>query len=129
MWPVWACFGFKRKYEMILLPLVASPINANILPTLRSIFQQATPRGYEASLFSLCGVCTVAFTWIGSLIVGGFLALTGSMRWGLLAIDVFVACSLPFFASFDPEQARADRRRIELGDFHDPEGTFSELKN
>ena len=33
---------------MILLPLVASPINANILPTLRSIFQQATPRGVRS---------------------------------------------------------------------------------
>ena len=127
-WPLWMCFGFKQKIEMVLLPIVASPFNANILPTLRSIFQQATPRGYEAALFSLCGVCTVAFTWIGSLIMGGILALTGSMRWGFLAIDVFVFFSLRFFGTFDPEKAREDRKKIEKGEF-DQGGVFLNLRS
>ena len=122
------CFGFKQKIEMVLLPIVVSPFNANILPTLQSIFQQATPRGYEAALFSLCGVCTVAFTWIGSLIMGGILALTGSMRWGFLAIDVFVFFSLRFFGTFDPEKAREDRKKIEKGEF-DQGGVFLNLRS
>ena len=130
-WPAWMCFGFKTKLEMWLLPVAASPFNTNILPTLRSVFQQATPRGYEAALFSLCGVCTVAFTWIGSLIVGGFLAATGSLRWGLLAVDVFVVSSLPLFYSFDPEKARADRTRIERGEMETLDGgsRFAELRS
>ena len=130
-WPMWMCFGFRRKIEMWLLPVVAAPFNSNILPTLRSVFQQATPRGYEAALFSLCGVCTVAFTWIGSLIVGGLLAATGSMRWGLLAVDAFVLSSLPLFYSFDPEKARNDRRRIERGEMEalDRGSRFTELRS
>jgi MFS-type transporter involved in bile tolerance (Atg22 family) len=130
-WPVWMFFGFRRKIEMWLLPVVAAPFNSNILPTLRSVFQQATPRGYEAALFSLCGVCTVAFTWIGSLIVGGLLAATGSMRWGLLAVSAFVLSSLPLFYSFDPEKARVDRRRIERGEMEALDGgsRFAELRS
>ena len=130
-WPAWMCFGFKTKLEMWLLPVAASPFNTNILPTLRSVFQQATPRGYEAALFSLCGVCTVAFTWIGSLIVGGLLAATGSLRWGLLAVDVFVVSSLPLFYSFDPEKARADRTRIDRGEMETLDGgsRFAELRS
>ena len=27
------------------------------------------PQGYEASLFSLLGVCNISFTWIGSLCI------------------------------------------------------------
>ena len=129
-WPVWMCFGFRRKFEIWLLPVVASPFNTCILPTLRSTFQQATPRGYEAALFSLCGVCTVAFTWIGSLIVGGILAATGSLRWGLLAVDVFVVSSLPLFYSFDAEKSREDRRRIERGEMEALDGgsRFAELR-
>jgi MFS-type transporter involved in bile tolerance (Atg22 family) len=131
IWPAWMCFGFKTKLEMWVLPVAASPFNTNILPTLRSVFQQATPRGYEAALFSLCGVCTVAFTWIGSLIVGGLLAATGSLRWGLLAVDVFVVSSLPLFYSFDPEKARADRTRIERGEMETLDGgsRFAELRS
>ena len=130
-WPAWMCFGFKTKLEMWVLPVAASPFNTNILPTLRSVFQQATPRGYEAALFSLCGVCTVAFTWIGSLIVGGLLAATGSLRWGLLAVDVFVLSSLPLFYSFDPEKARADRTRIDRGEMETLDGgsRFAELRS
>jgi UMF1 family MFS transporter len=130
-WPVWMFFGFRRKIEMWLLPVVAAPFNSNILPTLRSVFQQATPRGYEAALFSLVGVCTVAFTWIGSLIVGGLLAATGSMRWGLLAVSAFVLSSLPLFYSFDPEKARVDRRRIERGEMEALDGgsRFAELRS
>jgi UMF1 family MFS transporter len=95
------------------------------------VFQQATPRGYEAALFSLVGVCTVAFTWIGSLIVGGLLAATGSMRWGLLAVSAFVLSSLPLFYSFDPEKARVDRRRIERGEMEALDGgsRFAELRS
>jgi UMF1 family MFS transporter len=131
IWPAWMCFGFKTKLEMWVLPVAASPFNTNILPTLRSVFQQATPRGYEAALFSLCGVCTVAFTWIGSLIVGGLLAATGSLRWGLLAVDVFVVSSLPLFYSFDPEKARADRTRIDRGEMETLDGgsRFAELRS
>ena len=127
-WPMWMCFGFKQKIEMVLLPIVVSPFNANILPTLQSIFQQATPREYEAALFSLCSVCTVVFTWIGSLIMGGILALAGSMRWGFLAIDVYVFFSLRIFGTFDPEKAREDRKKIEQGGFHNGD-VFSELKS
>ena len=130
-WPAWMCFGFRRKIEMWLLPVLAAPFNANILPTLRSMFQQATPRGYEAALFSLCGVCTVAFTWIGSLVVGGILAATGSLRWGVLAVDAFVLSALPLFRSFDPEKSRADRARIERGATESPDGgsRFAELRS
>jgi MFS-type transporter involved in bile tolerance (Atg22 family) len=127
-WPIWMCFGFKRKFEMWLLLVVAAPFNSNILPTLRSVYQQATPKGYEAALFSLCGVCTVAFTWIGSLVVAGFLAWTGTMRWGLLSCAFFVMCSMRFFVSYDPTKARADRLKIERGEV-DFKGRFVELQS
>ena len=72
----------------------------------------------------------MAFTWIGSLIVGGILAATGSLRWGLLAVDVFVVSSLPLFYSFDAEKSREDRRRIERGEMEALDGgsRFTELR-
>jgi hypothetical protein len=80
---------------------------------IRTIFQQCLPHGFEASLFSMLGVCTVAFTWIGSLIIGALLAATGSLRWGMLAVSAFGFLGVAVLSRFDFEAAMESRRKIE----------------
>ena len=61
VWPVWLALGFTQKWEMFALVVIGGVLNPSLLPTVRSIFQQTCPHGYEASMFSLLGICTVAF--------------------------------------------------------------------
>jgi UMF1 family MFS transporter len=112
-WPLWVCFGMRRKWEIFLLPVAGAMVNSQILPMIRTIFQQCLPHGFEASLFSMLGVCTVAFTWIGSLIIGALLAATGSLRWGMLAVSAFGFLGVAVLSRFDFEAAMESRRKIE----------------
>lgn len=116
IWPLWTSLGFRRKYEMFLLPALGSLFNPTVLPLLRSIFQQIVPHGYESSLFSLLGVATVAFTWIGSIVMSSIFAATGSMRTGMAAVTAFVFVGVLFLLWFDVDAAQENRRRIEEGE-------------
>ena len=116
IWPLWTTFGFRRKFEMYLLAALGSLFNPTVLPLLRSIYQQIVPHGYESSLFSLLGVATVAFTWIGSLVVSSVFTATGSMRTGMGAVTAFVFVGVIFLLRFDVDAAQEHRRRIEEGD-------------
>jgi len=126
-WPLWAALGMHQKWEMFALVSVGGLINPCIFPMTRTIFQQILPHGYEAALFSLLGVCSVGFSWIGSLTMAALLSATGSMRLGFLAIMSFVLLSLVFYVWFDFDKAQEDRRKIEAGgELEDSE--FEELR-
>lgn len=127
-WALWMAFGFHRRWEMFAMVGIAGLINPNILPLLRAIFQQVVPLGYEAAFFSLIGVSTVSFTWIGSLTMAGVLSATGSMRGGCIAIIPFVLVGLALLFSFDFDKAQADARSIEEDDAI-RNGEFKELRN
>lgn len=127
VWPVWVSLGFRQRWEMFVLVAGASVLNPIILPLLRSIFQQALPQGYEASLFSLLGVCNVSFTWIGSLVIAASLSITGSMRMGFLFVDLFVLVGIVLFVRFDVDKAQEDRKKIEESEEF-ANGEFTELR-
>lgn len=129
VWPVWLALGFTQKWEMFALVVIGGVLNPSLLPTIRSIFQQTCPHGYEASMFSLLGICTVAFVWIGSAVLAMFLSATGSMRWGILAQAAFTVVALWIFSSFDFKKAQEDRAKIESGEHEvDGVGEFDELR-
>ena len=113
IWPLWLFIGMKSRWEIFALPAVAGLVNPCILPMLRGIFQQCIPHGYEAAFFSLVGVCTVGFAWVGSVVFAGVWSATGSPRWGMLAVTSFVAVGLAFVAAFDFDAAQERRREIE----------------
>ncbi len=129
VWPVWLALGFTQKWEMFALVVIGGVLNPSLLPTVRSIFQQTCPHGYEASMFSLLGICTVAFVWIGSAVLAMLLSATGTMRWGILAQAAFTVVALWIFSSFDFKKAQEDRARIESGEHEvDGVGEFDELR-
>jgi len=129
VWPTWMALGFTEKWEMFALVVIGGMLNPSLLPMIRSIFQQACPQGYEAAMFSLLGICTVAFIWIGSAVLAMFLTATGSMRWGILAQTFFTSIALWIFSSFDFKKAQEDRVRIESGEHEiDGVGEFDELR-
>jgi UMF1 family MFS transporter len=113
IWPLWMFIGMKRRWEIFALPAVAGLVNPCILPMLRGIFQQCIPHGYEAAFFSLVGVCTVGFAWVGSVVFAGVWSATGSPRWGVLAVVIFVAVGLVFVGAFDFDAAQERRKEIE----------------
>ena len=116
IWPLWLFIGMKSRWEIFALPAVAGLVNPCILPMLRGIFQQCIPHGYEAAFFSLVGVCTVGFAWVGSVVFAGVWSATGSPRWGMLAVTSFVAVGLVFVAAFDFDaragEEEGDRGRV-----------------
>lgn len=127
VWPVWVSLGFRQRWEMFVVVAGASVLNPIILPLLRSIFQQALPQGYEASLFSLLGVCNVSFMWIGSLVIAASLRITGSMRMGFLFVNLFVLVAMVLFVRFDFDKAQEDRKKIEESEEF-ANGEFTELR-
>ena len=112
-WTMWMSLGFRKKYEMYVFVAIAAIFNPLMLPLLRAIFQQSLPQGYEASLFSLLGVCNISFTWIGSLVIAGSLTATGSMRMGILLLLSFLLAGIAFVVRFDADMAQEDMRKID----------------
>ncbi|MBM2813761.1 MAG: Permease of the major facilitator superfamily-like protein [Ignavibacteria bacterium] len=60
----------------------------------RSFFSNMIPLGYEAEYFSLYEISDRGTSWLGPLIFGLSLQLTGSYRYAMLSLGVFIAIGL-----------------------------------
>ncbi len=60
----------------------------------RSLFSLMIPRGQEAEYFSLYEVSERGTSWLGPMIFGFTLQMTGSYRYAILSIALFFAAGL-----------------------------------
>ena len=71
----------------------------------RSVFSLMIPRGQEAEYFSLYEVSERGTSWLGPLLFGLALQLTGSYRIAILSLVVFFVAGLALLASVDVRRA------------------------
>lgn len=71
----------------------------------RSLFSLMIPRGHESEYFSLYEVSERGTSWLGPLVFGLALQLTGSYRIALLSIALFFAVGLILLPLVNPAQA------------------------
>ena len=73
----------------------------------RSLFSQMIPRGQEAEYFSLYEVSERGTSWLGPLVFGLALQLSGNYRLALLSVAIFFAAGLLLLFRVDVRQAIA----------------------
>jgi UMF1 family MFS transporter len=71
----------------------------------RSLFSQMIPRGQEAEYFSLYEISERGTSWLGPLLFGLTLQLTGSYRSALASLIVFFALGFVLLATVDARRA------------------------
>ncbi len=71
----------------------------------RSVFSLMIPRGQEAEYFSLYEVSERGTSWLGPLLFGLTLQMTGSYRFALLSIAVFFAAGLALLVQVNVRRA------------------------
>lgn len=64
----------------------------------RSLFSQLIPAGREAAYFGVYQIADRGTSWIGPLMFGLVVQLTGNMRWGVIGLVAFFAVGLALFA-------------------------------
>jgi UMF1 family MFS transporter len=77
----------------------------------RSAFSRTIPAGQEAEYFSLYEVSERGTSWLGPLLLGVVLQLTGSYRLGLLSLLLLFGAGLAVLARVDLARAEAEARR------------------
>jgi UMF1 family MFS transporter len=74
----------------------------------RSAYSLMIPKGREAEYFSVYEVSERGTSWLGPLVFGLVLQLTGSYRLAILSIAVFFVAGLALLAGVDIRQAAHD---------------------
>ena len=63
--------------------------------------------------FVFVGILANGTTWIGPIVVGVMTEITGSMRWGIFSLVVFMAAGMPFIWAVKMDVARQQRLEFE----------------
>lgn len=71
----------------------------------RSLFSLMIPRGQEAEYFSLYEISERGTSWLGPLLFGLTLQMTGSYRLAILSVAVFFAAGIALLAFVDTRRA------------------------
>lgn len=71
----------------------------------RSVFSQMIPKGQEAEYFSLYEISERGTSWLGPLVFGLVLQMTGSYRLGILSVVIFFVAGLILLAFTDVRRA------------------------
>jgi UMF1 family MFS transporter len=74
----------------------------------RSLFSQMIPVGREAEYFSLYEISDKGPSWIGPMVFGWTLTLTGSYRLAVLSLIVFLVIGFALLSAVNVERARRE---------------------
>jgi UMF1 family MFS transporter len=74
----------------------------------RSLFSRMIPRGHEATFFGLYEITERGTSWIGPLMFGLVVGVTGSYRQAILSLVVLFAIGIALLILTDTEQAIQD---------------------
>jgi UMF1 family MFS transporter len=74
----------------------------------RSLFSQMIPVGREAEYFSLYEISDKGTSWIGPMVFGWTLTLTGSYRLAVLSLIVFLVIGFALLSAVNVERARRE---------------------
>lgn len=74
----------------------------------RSLFSQMIPTGREAEYFSLYEISDKGTSWIGPMVFGWTLTLTGSYRLAVLSLIIFLVIGLVLLSRVNVERAKQE---------------------
>eukprot|EP00163_Fabomonas_tropica_P034047 TRINITY_DN9284_c0_g5_i1.p1 TRINITY_DN9284_c0_g5~~TRINITY_DN9284_c0_g5_i1.p1 ORF type:complete len:612 (-),score=126.14 TRINITY_DN9284_c0_g5_i1:103-1938(-) len=103
--PLWGLLGFatdniglRNKWEMYIFAVWYGFNLGAIQSFARVIYAALIPKGHESEYFSLFEITDKGSSWIGPLVVAAVRDETGSLRWGLFYLILFLV--LPMFVLY-----------------------------
>jgi UMF1 family MFS transporter len=110
---LYAFFGLKgdnRVMEFFILGAFIALVMGGSQAISRSLFAQMIPPGREAEFYSFYEVSERGTSWTGPLIFGLANQLTGSLRWGILALIIYFVAGLLILPFVNVQKAMADAK-------------------
>jgi UMF1 family MFS transporter len=110
---LYAFFGLKgenRVMEFFILGAFIALVMGGSQAISRSLFAQMIPPGREAEFYSFYEVSERGTSWTGPLIFGLANQLTGSLRWGILALIIYFFAGLAVLPFVNVGKAMADAK-------------------
>lgn len=107
--PLYILIGVRDKRELYVLMVVAAALIGPFPALVRAMMAYMIPEGYTATIMSFEGVLENATTWIGPIVVGAVLEISGSMRWGIFSLLAFMICGMPFVWAVKMDVAHQQR--------------------
>ena len=102
--------GDNRVMEFFILGAFIALVMGGSQAISRSLFSQMIPPGREAEFYSFYEVSERGTSWTGPLIFGLANQLTGSLRWGILALIIYFAAGLILLPFVNVQKAMADAK-------------------
>ncbi len=102
---VYAWRFLQTEGQFFLMGAVIALVLGGSQALSRSAFSLMIPKGQEAEYFSLYEISERGTSWIGPLVFGLVLQLTGSYRLGILAIAIFFLAGLALLSLVDIRRA------------------------
>jgi MFS transporter, UMF1 family len=110
---LFAFFGLKgdtRVMQFFILGAFIALVMGGSQAISRSLFAQMIPPGREAEFYSFYEVSERGTSWTGPLIFGLANQLTGSLRWGILALIIYFFAGLAVLPFVNVGKAMADAK-------------------
>jgi UMF1 family MFS transporter len=110
---LYAFFGLRgesRVMEFFILGAFIALVMGGSQAISRSLFAQMIPAGREAEFYSFYEVSERGTSWTGPLIFGLANQLTGSLRWGILALIIYFFAGLVLLPFVNVKKAMADAK-------------------
>jgi len=102
---VYAYAILQTEFQFFVMGGVIAIVLGGSQALSRSLFSLMIPRGQESEYFSLYEVSERGTSWLGPLVFGLTLQLTGSYRLALLSLAIFFAVGLLVLVRVNAEQA------------------------
>ena len=103
----------KGSTDFYLMAAAIAIVLGGIQALSRSLFSQIIPAGREAEYFSLYEISDKGTSWIGPLVFGWTLTLTGSYRLAVLSLIIFLVIGLILLTRVNVERARREAGALE----------------
>ena len=98
--------------EFFLMAALVGVVMGGSQALSRSLFSLMIPEGKEAEYFSLYEISDKGTSWLGPLVFGLALQMTGSYRLAALSLVVFFVIGFLLLSRVDVEKAAAEARQI-----------------
>ena len=111
----YAAFGLETSFEYFWLAALIGLVLGGSQALSRSLFSLLIPKGQEAEFFSLYEISERGTSWLGPLLFGLSLQLTGSYRSAVFTLLVFFVSGAALLAKVNVSAGREAAERLSMG--------------
>ncbi len=114
--PVYMLMGMRETWEIYFLFVLAGLLVSPFPALSRGMLTQMIPLGFSSTIMSLEGILELGTSWIGPLVIGLIVDVTGSIRLGCFSMIFIMLPALPFLFRTDLARAADQKYRVEKSD-------------